>query len=130
MAVKYNVIQKAYPGDPTGPKKFYANSIADGEVSLRNLSKEIAQTSSISESDVYATLIDLAKMLSKHLSDGKIVRLGDFGSFQISISSEGMDAMNKVNSASIKSAKILFRPGLDLRDTLATLKYEKKKQLR
>ncbi|WP_291068969.1 MULTISPECIES: HU family DNA-binding protein [unclassified Empedobacter] len=127
MAVKYNVIQKAYPGDPTGPKKFYANSIADGEVSLRNLSKEIAQTSSISESDVYATLIDLAKMLSKHLSDGKIVRLGDFGSFQISISSEGMDAMNKVNSSSIKSAKILFRPGLDLRDTLATLKYEKKK---
>ncbi|MDM1550090.1 HU family DNA-binding protein [Empedobacter falsenii] len=127
MAVKYNVIQKAYPGDPTGPKKFYANSIADGEVSLRNLSKEIAQTSSISESDVYATLIDLAKMLSKHLSDGKIVRLGDFGSFQISISSEGMDTMNKVNSASIKSAKILFRPGLDLRDTLATLKYEKKK---
>ena len=127
MAVKYNVIQKAYPGDPTGPKKFYANSIADGEVSLRNFSKEIAQTSSISESDVYATLIDLAKMLSKHLSDGKIVRLGDFGSFQISISSEGMDVMNKVNSASIKSAKILFRPGLDLRDTLATLKYEKKK---
>lgn len=127
MAVKYNVIQKAYPGDPTGPKKFYANSIADGEVSLRNLIKEIAQTSSISESDVYATLIDLAKMLSKHLSDGKIVRLGDFGSFQISISSEGMDVMNKVNSASIKSAKILFRPGLDLRDTLATLKYEKKK---
>ena len=127
MAVKYNVIQKAYPGDPTGPKKFYANSIADGEVSLRNLSKEIAQTSSISESDVYATLIDLAKMLSKHLSDGKIVRLGDFGSFQISISSEGMDVMNKVNSASIKSAKILFRPGLDLRETLATLKYEKKK---
>ena len=127
MAVKYNVIQKAYPGDPTGPKKFYANSIADGEVSLRNLSKEIAQTSSISESDVYATLIDLAKMLSKHLSDGKIVRLGDFGSFQISISSEGVDTANKVNSTLIKSAKILFRPGLDLRDTLATLKYEKKK---
>ncbi|HAR74107.1 MAG TPA: DNA-binding protein [Flavobacteriaceae bacterium] len=127
MAVKYNVIQKAYPGDSGGLKKFYASSVADGEVSLRNLSKEIAQTSSVSESDVYATLIDLAKMLSKHLSDGKIVRLGDFGSFQISISSEGVDTANKVNSASIKSAKILFRPGLDLRDTLATLKYEKKK---
>ena len=127
MAVKYNVIQKAYPGDPTGPKKFYANSIADGEVSLRNLSKEIAQTSSISESDVYATLIDLAKMLSKHLADGRIVRLGDFGSFQISLSSEGADAANKVNASLIKGSKILFRPGLDLRDTLATLKYEKKK---
>ena len=127
MAVKYNVIQKAYPGDPTGPKKFYANSIADGEVSLRNLSKEIAQTSSISESDVYATLIDLAKMLSKHLADGRIVRLGDFGSFQISLSSEGADATNKVNASLIKGSKILFRPGLDLRDTLATLKYEKKK---
>ncbi|TGN30129.1 HU family DNA-binding protein [Empedobacter tilapiae] len=127
MSVKYNVIEKGYPGDPTAPKKFYASSVADGEVTLRNLSKEIAQTSSISESDVYATLIDLAKMLSKHLSDGKIVRLGDFGSFQISISSEGVDTANKVNASLIKSAKILFRPGLDLRDTLATLKYEKKK---
>lgn len=127
MAVKYNVIQKAYPGGSGDPKKFYASSVADGEVSLRNLSKEIAQTSSVSESDVYATLIDLAKMLSKHLSDGKIVRLGDFGSFQISISSEGVDTANKVNSTLIKGAKILFRPGLDLRDTLATLKYEKKK---
>lgn len=127
MAIKYNVIQKAYPGDPTGPKKFYANSIADGEISLRKLSKEIAQTSSVSESDVYASLIDLAKMLAKHLADGKIVRLGDFGSFQISISSEGADSISKVTSASIKNAKILFRPGIDLRETLATLKYEKKK---
>ncbi|MFV0183195.1 DNA-binding protein [Empedobacter falsenii] len=127
MAIKYNVIQKAYPGDPTGPKKFYANSIADGEISLRRLSKEIAQTSSVSESDVYASLIDLAKMLAKHLADGKIVRLGDFGSFQISISSEGADSISKVTSASIKNAKILFRAGIDLRETLATLKYEKKK---
>lgn len=127
MAIKYNVIQKAYPGDPTGPKKFYANSIADGEISLRRLSKEIAQTSSVSESDVYASLIDLAKMLAKHLADGKIVRLGDFGSFQIIISSEGADSISKVTSASIKNAKILFRPGIDLRETLATLKYEKKK---
>ena len=127
MAIKYNVIQKAYPGDPTGPKKFYANSIADGEISLRRLSKEIAQTSSVSESDVYASLIDLAKMLAKHLAVGKIVRLGDFGSFQISISSEGADSISKVTSASIKNAKILFRPGIDLRETLATLKYEKKK---
>ncbi|MFV0180230.1 DNA-binding protein [Empedobacter falsenii] len=127
MAIKYNVIQKAYPGDPTGPKKFYANSIADGEISLRRLSKEIAQTSSVSESDVYASLIDLAKMLAKHLADGKIVRLGDFVSFQISISSEGADSISKVTSASIKNAKILFRPGIDLRETLATLKYEKKK---
>ncbi|NOJ75918.1 HU family DNA-binding protein [Empedobacter stercoris] len=127
MAIKYNVIQKAYPGDPTGPKKFYANSIADGEISLRRLSKEIAQTFSVSESDVYASLIDLAKMLAKHLADGKIVRLGDFGSFQISISSEGADSISKVTSASIKNAKILFRPGIDLRETLATLKYEKKK---
>ena len=127
MSVKYNVIEKGNPVDPAAPKKFYASSVADGEITLRNLSKEIAQTSSVSESDVHATLIDLAKMLSKHLADGRIVRLGDFGSFQISLSSEGADATNKVNASLIKGSKILFRPGLDLRDTLATLKYEKKK---
>lgn len=74
-----------------------------------------------------AVLNDLTKVLSRHLSDGKIVRFGDFGSFQISVSSEGAETASKFNANMIKGAKILFRPGIDLRDMLATVKYEKEK---
>lgn len=126
MPIKFNIIQKANPSKPNEPKKFYATAKADGEVTFRNLSKEIANGSTtVSDTDVLAVLNDLTKILAKHLAEGKIVRLGDFGSFQVSISSEGAEEENKVTAASIKSSKITFRPGIDLKEMLATAKYEK-----
>jgi len=70
-------------------------------------------------------LNDLTKTLSKHLSEGRIVR--DFGSFSISLSSEGAETADKFNSSMIKSAKIAFRPGIDLKEMLAVMKFEKAK---
>lgn len=37
MSVKYSIIERGNPGDATKPKKFYAQAIADGEVSLKEL---------------------------------------------------------------------------------------------
>ena len=126
MAVKYSVIEKGNPGDPTAPKKFYAQAKATGELTLRRLSKEIAEGSStVSDTDVLAVLNDLTKVLRRHLSNGEIVRFGDFGSFQISVTSSGAETAAKFNSSLIKSAKVTFRPGIDLREMLAVVKYEK-----
>lgn len=126
MPIKYTVVQKGNPADKAAPKKFYANTKADGEVTFRSLSKEIAAGSTtVSDTDVLAVLNDLTKILAKHLSEGKIVRFGDFGSFQVSISSEGAEEESKVTAASIKSAKINFRPGIDLKEMLAMAKFEK-----
>ena len=128
MPVKYNLSEKGNPGKPEAPKKFYANAKSTGEVTFRSLSKEIAGASTtVSDTDVMAVLNDLTKVLSRHLSDGRIVRFGDFGSFQVSISSEGAEKAEKFSASMIKGAKILFRPGVDLRDMLATVKYEKEK---
>lgn len=126
MPIPFTVIQKGNPSKPEEPKKFYASAKSSGEVTFRSLSKEISSSSTtVSDTDVLAVLNDLSKALAKHLSEGKIVRFGDFGSFQISISSEGMETEDKVTAAQIKSNKIIFRPGIDLKDMLSIAKYEK-----
>lgn len=126
MPIPFTVIQKGNPSKPQEPKKFYASAKSSGEVTFRSLSKEISSGSTtVSDTDVLAVLNDLSKALAKHLSEGKIVRFGDFGSFQISISSEGMETEDKVTAAQIKSNKIIFRPGIDLKDMLSIAKYEK-----
>jgi predicted histone-like DNA-binding protein len=90
------------------------------------LSKEIAEGSTtVSDSDVLAVLNDLTKVLRRHLSNGEIVRFGDFGSFQVAIASEGADTVEKFTVSLIKGAKVTFRPGVDLKEMPATLKYEK-----
>lgn len=129
MSVKYNVIERKNLQDPKAAPKFYASAKADGEINLKTLSKEIAGGSTtVSDTDVLAVLNDLIKTVNRHLAEGKIVKLGDFGNFQVSISSDGAETAEKVTSSLIRSNKINFRPGGDLRDMLSTVKYEKYKK--
>lgn len=89
MPLKFNIVQRGNSGDKYAPKKYYASPKADGEVSFRSLNKEIAGGSTtVSDTDVLAVLNDLSKTLAKHLAEGKIIRFGDFGSFQASFTSK------------------------------------------
>ena len=128
MAVKYNVIERKNLLKLTEAPKFYASAKADGEVSFKALAKEIAGAgSTVSDTDVLAVLNDLTKALVKYLAEGKIVRFGDFGSFQVSVSSNGVETAEKFTASNITGNKIQFRPGVDLKAMLATVKYEKMK---
>jgi hypothetical protein len=51
--------------------------------------------------------------------------LGDFGAFQVSISSEGAETDAKFNASLIKGSKVVFRPGIDIKEMQKNLKYEK-----
>ncbi|GHT57932.1 hypothetical protein FACS18945_3220 [Bacteroidia bacterium] len=128
MAVTYVTVERGNPGNPAAPKKFYAQAKAREEFSFRKLAKEIAEGSTtVSDSDVLAVLNDLTKILRRHLSNGEIVRFGDFGTFQIALTSDGAETAEKFNAALIKKPKVAFRPGIDLREMLAVLQYEKAK---
>lgn len=126
MAVTYTLVERQNPQNREAPKKYYAQAKSSGELTIENLSEEIAQRSTtVSDTGVLAVLNDLNKLLNRHLSDGRIVRFGNFGSFQISLSSEGAESEEKFNPSLIKRAKINFRPGSKTRDMLKTLKYAK-----
>jgi predicted histone-like DNA-binding protein len=126
MSVTYVLTPKGNPGNPDAPKKFYAQAKASKTLTFRNLSKEIAEGSTtVSDTDVLAVLNDLIKVLRRHLSEGEIVRFGDFGTFQLALTSEGAETAEKFNASLIKGSKVTFRPGIDLKEMLATLKYEK-----
>lgn len=125
MAVKFKVVERGNPLKPTDPKKFYATSVSNGEISLKQLSKRISSMSTVNSADVLAVLDTLIQAMNEELADGKIVRLGDFGSFQISISAQGMTTAQAVNSNSVTNTRINFRPGKDLKNMLQTLSFEK-----
>jgi len=125
MPVKITVTERGNPLQPQQPKKWYANTKSTGDTTLRTLSKEIAARSTVSPADTQAVLVGLTEVLVEHLANGKIVRLGDFGAFQVSVSSAGAESAAKFNASLIKSSKVVFRPGIDLKEMLKTLKYEK-----
>jgi len=126
MAVKYVVVQRPNPLKQEEPKKWYASAKSTGDFTFRKLSKEIAEGSTtVSDTDVLAVLNDLTKILKRHLENGEIVRFGDFGSFQVTLGSSGAETEGKFNASLIKSKKVTFRPGIDLREMMNNLKFEK-----
>ena len=125
MAVKFNVSEKGNPLKPQEKKKWYATAKSTGDTTLRILSKEIAARSTVSAADTQAVLVALTEVLVEVLAEGKIARLGDFGAFQVSIGSEGAETEAKFNASLIKTKKITFRPGIDIREMLSNLKFEK-----
>ena len=125
MAVKFKVVEMGNPSKPEAPKKFYPRVSSTGEISLRDLSKELSLQSTVSPADVLAVLESLLEAVPRHLGRGNIVRLGDFGSFNLIITGEGQETADKVTSKTIDSCKVQFRPGKEVKNQLGTISYEK-----
>ena len=125
MTVNYAVIQRVKPGDPEAPRKYYAVTQSSGEVSLREPAEQIAEISTVSSIDTYAVLESLLKVIPDHMLDSKIVRLGDFGSFRLTLASEGTDTEEGFAKSNIKRIKLNFRPGKEIQKALKTAEYHK-----
>lgn len=123
MAVRYKVIEKTLTGVNSGEKKFYASTVLDGELSLEDIIQTIEKMSTVSGADLLAVLYSITHIAANNLVNGKIIRLGNFGSLRISISSEGKDTSNEVNVKCIKNCKVIFTPGSQIKEMLKNTKY-------
>jgi predicted histone-like DNA-binding protein len=72
-----------------------------------------------------AVIESLLQIIPRYLADGKIVRLGELGSFYLSIQAEGSPSPEKVNASKIKRNKLHFRAGKLVKQMLKHLYYRK-----
>ena len=125
MTVKFTVVPRKDPRDQNSTPKYYATAKSDGRTDTNGLAKQIARMSTISTADTMAMLEAFLTVVPDQLADGKIVELGEFGTFRVSISSEGAAAAEAVTAASITEARVIFTPGKRFKDVLTTLTYQK-----
>ena len=112
MAVNYSLTQiSTKPGQADAPKKWYAKMQASGEVTMDEMAEDIAYATTLTDGDVLNAIRALLKQLNKHLAAGKIVRLENFGTFQLQLHSEGAETEEAFTTANITGATVQFRPG-------------------
>lgn len=128
MALKYKLIQRKNLKKNDGTKLHHASIIHPNEVSLRTLSEEISEACTLSTVDVIAVIESFIRLAPRHLMQGEIVRLGDFGSFYLVASSAGAEKPEEFNQKMIRKTRLRFTPGKELKDTLGRIKltYEEK----
>lgn len=125
MSIKFKVLPRKNPQDILAPEKFYAAAIADGDVDLDRLAELISYQCTVTATDCYAVLMALEHNIVGELSQGRIVKLGRLGNFQVGISSEGKDVATDVSAATITKSRILFRPGKKMRSMLNEISFRK-----
>lgn len=129
--MKYKIVKRGQPGiaGGGGPVKYYASPHYSGEIDLYLMGQELAKRTTVARVDAEAVLSGFADLILEQLSDGKIVRLGNLGTFRISLNSKGEDASQDVTSNSIKKSKVLFRPAKRFQENMARLTFEKVKDV-
>ena len=125
MSIKYSVVERGNPQDQAAPKKFYPSIQSSGRKSLRQLTHRITQMCTVSSPDTLAVLESMLLVIPEELAAGNIVELGDFGSFWLRSSSEGVDEQDKVSASQVTNLLPRFNPGKEFKKALATVDYVK-----
>ena len=128
MSVEYIVVPYKIPSRPEDPVTYYPRLQAVGEINIREIAKEISSISTVSSVDTIAVLEGLLEIIPKHISNGEIVKLGELGSFFLTIKAEGSLTPEEVSPQKIKSNKLHFRPGKLIKKALNEVKYHKRKR--
>lgn len=88
MPVKFTASPKKDPRNLEAEPKFYATVRSDGRAEPRSVARSINSMSTISIPDTAAVLEAFLYVVPEKLTEGRIVELGDFGTFRLTVSSE------------------------------------------
>lgn len=125
MPVKFSVTAKKDPRDQAAAPKYYAVVKSNGRSDTNVVAKSINRMSTVSSVDTAAVLEAFLTVVPEELANGNIVELGDFGTFRVSVSSEGAEKAEDLTSRSITDVRVLFTPGKRFQQVLDGAQFQK-----
>lgn len=111
--------------DKTKPDLYYALAKSSGEIDIDEMAERIQRSSTVNWADVVCVLRALQTEMIESFKKGEIVRLGDIGSFYVTLRSTGALVLKDVKEGLIVGARVRFRPGKEIKKALKALEYSK-----
>ena len=125
MAVSFKMVPKTNNLVSPPETKYYPCAVHNGEVNLNQLAAIVASRSTVSRVDCYGVIIGLTQAIGESLAAGRIVKIDDLGTFQITLQGLPADSPAELGKSNIKGAKIIYKPSRDLKSTLKQLRYKR-----
>jgi len=123
--IKISTTERVNLQSPEEPRKHYGVAQSAGEIGLMDLAKKISKSTTIGVPDVYAVIMAMLIDIPENLLEGKLVKLGEFGTFRLTVSSEGADSAEEYSTTLIKKANLNFRAGKAITDALSSAVFKK-----
>ena len=110
MAILIKPVQRVNPLDKEAEKKWYVVQVTTSLVDETQVAMDLADETTLNPSEAMMAIRQLRKILLRRLLSGESVKLGNWGSFNISLSSTGVLAKSLVTTRNIKSVNLNFLP--------------------
>jgi predicted histone-like DNA-binding protein len=123
--INFSSVPRRDPRNSEAPLNHYAIARSTGTIDLRSLAEKISDRCTLTTIDTFAVLEALVNQIPQELAEGKIVQLGDFGSYRVTLHSEGAATAEELTSLAIKDVKVNFRQGPTFRKKFSNLKFKK-----
>jgi len=124
MSVSYQLVQRPNPKDRLAVKKYYASVKSSGMTEFESLCATIADRGTCIKGDIQAALDGLVFTMKQSLAEGRIVQLGEFGNFRMSIGGDGVENSIDYATSMILRKRIIFAPGKLLKDMMKTMTFK------
>ena len=123
MPLNYSIAMLGNPMNMDEPKKAYAKAQISEELSLKELSRQVASQTTVSRADVSAVLISVVENMFEGLRAGRQIDFGELGKFRLQVTSKGADTAEKFTATNITGVNIQFVPGEDLKNIFAGMEF-------
>ena len=124
MALIYNRVQRKNPMKPDEPAKWYPVLKTTKMVREKEVAKEIADETTLNPKEAEMALSQFQKIMIRTLLNGQSVQLGDWGSFYLTLHTEGSDTEAEATAAKVKKINIRFTAGKELREAIAKASFK------
>lgn len=119
MAINYVKVKRNITVGTNAGEKFLARIYRSQDVELEQIASDIADSTTVSEADVVATLKALEKHIVKYVQNGSAVKLGVLGSFIPSITAKAQESADLVDNTTIKRISCRFYPSVKFKYELS-----------
>jgi len=91
MSIFLKAVQRINPSEPDEPKKWYPVQYTTKMVDESEVAMLIADETTLNPMEAAMAIRQLRKVVQRLLLDGKSVKLGDWGTFNITLNTEGAE---------------------------------------
>ncbi len=118
MSLFFKKVERSNPRDIKAPKKWYASLKSIGLKKEKEIAVLAAEGTTLDPKEAQLAYSRFGIVVLRALLDGHTVEIENFGTFRLTIHSEGTDKKEELTANHIKGANIRFIPCKTAKETI------------
>lgn len=124
MAILLKTVARKNPQDKNAPVKYYPIQKTIRMVDETTVAEAIADETTLNPVEALMAIRQLRKILVRELLNSNSVKLGNWGSFGITLSTTGSETSEQVKANNVKTVNVRFTPGVELKEAMQKAQFE------